>query len=196
MLLVLLEKLSFRHERYVCLKLLSRNLGWKKHRLVHSSNAMMTKKIEDMVKNIKDTMNVRQEVSVAYFYYSHFLLQSIKKILSLHWCLSNCQAQGQASTPKVKKPAFGKQKVAGQQIVIQIPSVEDLLKESEVDKGEEGILLKEINSKIESDQTKLMEEIKKIKDLQLQNNEDLKKIVAEHSILSKMYNEIKKQGPN
>ena len=80
--------------------------------------------------------------------------------------------------------------------MIQIPSVEDLLKESEVDKGEKGILLKEINSKIESDQTKLMEEIKKIKDLQLQNNEDLKKIVAEHSILSKMYNEIKKQGPN
>jgi len=58
--------------------------------------------------------------------------------------------------------------VAGQQIVIQIPSVEDLLKESEVDNGEEGILLKEINSKIEFDQTKLMEEIKKIKDLQLQ----------------------------
>ena len=78
--------------------------------------------------------------------------------------------------------------------MIQIPSVEDLLKESEVDKGEEGILLKEINSKIESDQTKLMEEIKKIKDLKLENNEDLKKIVAEHSILSKMYNEIK-TGP-
>ena len=76
-------------------------------------------------------------------------------------------------------------------MVIEIPSVEDLLKESEVDKGEEGILVKEINSKIESDQTKLMEEIKKIKDLQLQNNEDLNKIVAEHSILSKMYNEIK-----
>jgi len=53
--------------------------------------------------------------------------------------------------------------VAGQHIVIEIPSVEDLLKESEVDKGEEGILVKEINSKIESDQTKLMEEIKKNK---------------------------------
>ena len=78
--------------------------------------------------------------------------------------------------------------------MIQIPSVEDLLKESEVDKGEEGILLKEINNKIESDQTKLIEEIKKIKDLQLQNNEDLKKIVAEHSILSKMYNEIKNRA--
>ena len=48
-------------------------------------------------------------------------------------------------------------------MVIEIPSVEDLLKESEVDKGEEGILVKEINSKIESDQTKLMEEIKKNK---------------------------------
>ena len=69
--------------------------------------------------------------------------------------------------------------------------MEDLLKESEVDKGEEGILLKEINSKIESDQTMLMDKFKKIKDLQLQNNEDLKKIVAEHSILSQMYNEIK-----
>ena len=78
--------------------------------------------------------------------------------------------------------------------MIQIPSVEDLLKESEVDKGEEGILVKEINSKIESDQAMLMEEIKKIKDLQLQNNEDLKKIVAEHSILSKMYNEIKNRA--
>jgi len=78
--------------------------------------------------------------------------------------------------------------------VIQISSVEDLLKESEVDKGDEGILLKEINSKIESDQAMLMEEIKKIKDLELENNEDLKKIVAEHSILSKMYNEIK-TGP-
>ena len=43
--------------------------------------------------------------------------------------------------------------------MIQISSVEDLLKESEVDKGEEGILLKEINSKIESDQAMLMEEI-------------------------------------
>jgi hypothetical protein len=74
------------------------------------------KKIENLVKNIKDTMNVRQEVSVACFYYSHFLLQSIKKILSLHWCISDCQAQGQAaqgqaSTPKVNKLASGKQKV-------------------------------------------------------------------------------------
>jgi len=57
--------------------------------------------------------------------------------------------------------------VAGQQIVIEVPSVEDLLKESEVDKGEEGILLKEINNKIESDQAMLMQKVKKIKDLQL-----------------------------
>ena len=78
--------------------------------------------------------------------------------------------------------------------MIEVPSVEDLLKESEVDKGEEGILLKEINNKIESDQAMLMEEIKKIKDLELENNEDLKKIVAEHSILSKMYNEIKNRA--
>jgi len=68
------------------------------------------KKIEDMVKNIKDTMNVRQEVSVACFYYSHFLLQSIKKILSLHWCLSDCQAQGQASTPQSKETSSRKAK--------------------------------------------------------------------------------------
>ena len=40
--------------------------------------------------------------------------------------------------------------------MIEIPYMEDLLKESEVDKGEEGILLKEINSKIESDQAMLM----------------------------------------
>ena len=78
--------------------------------------------------------------------------------------------------------------------MIEVPSVEDLLKESEVDKGEEGILVKEINSKIESDQAMLMEEIKKIKDLELENNEDLKKIVAEHSILSKMYNGIKNRA--
>ena len=78
--------------------------------------------------------------------------------------------------------------------MIEVPSVEDLLKESEVDKGEEGILLKEINNKIESDQAMLMQKVKKIKDLQLQNNEDLKKIVAEHSILSKMYNEIKNRA--
>ena len=78
--------------------------------------------------------------------------------------------------------------------MIEVPSVEDLLKESEVDKGEEGILLKEINNKIESDQAMLMQKFKKIKDLQLQNNEDLKKIVAEHSILSKMYNEIKNRA--
>ena len=51
--------------------------------------------------------------------------------------------------------------------MIQISSVEDLLKESEVDKGEEGILVKEINSKIESDQAMLMQKVKKIKDLQL-----------------------------
>jgi len=51
--------------------------------------------------------------------------------------------------------------------VIEVPSVEDLLKESEVDKGEEGILLKEINNKIESDQAMLMQKVKKIKDLQL-----------------------------
>jgi len=55
--------------------------------------------------------------------------------------------------------------VAGQQIVIEVPSVEDLLKESEVDKGEEGILLKEINNKIESDQAMLMQKVKKIKDI-------------------------------
>ena len=43
--------------------------------------------------------------------------------------------------------------------MIEVPSVEHLLKESEVDKGEVGILLKEINNKIESDQAMLMEEI-------------------------------------
>ena len=47
--------------------------------------------------------------------------------------------------------------------MIEIPSVEDLLKESEVDKGEEGILVKEINSKIESDQAMLMQKVKKNK---------------------------------
>jgi hypothetical protein len=50
--------------------------------------------------------------------------------------------------------------VAGQQIVIEVPSVEDLLKESEVDKG---ILLKEINNKIESNQAMLMQKVKKNK---------------------------------
>ena len=48
--------------------------------------------------------------------------------------------------------------------MIEVPSVEDLLKESEVDKG---ILLKEINNKIESNQAMLMQKVKKIKDLQL-----------------------------
>jgi hypothetical protein len=61
------------------------------------------------------------------------------------------------------------------------------VKGSAVDKGEKGILLKEISSKIESDQA-MMQEIGKIKDLQLQN---LKKIVEKHSSLSKLYNEIK-----
>jgi len=50
--------------------------------------------------------------------------------------------------------------VAGQQIVIEVPSIEDLLKESEVDKG---ILLKEINNKIESNQAMLMQKVKKNK---------------------------------
>jgi hypothetical protein len=61
------------------------------------------------------------------------------------------------------------------------------VKGSAVDKGEKGILLKEISSKIESDQA-MMQEIGKIKDLQLQN---LKKIVEKLSSLSKLYNEIK-----
>ncbi|KAG2537613.1 hypothetical protein PVAP13_9NG306173 [Panicum virgatum] len=80
------------------------------------------KKIENLVKNIKDTMNVRQEVNIV------FTLVAFQ--------IAKHEAKPQPS--KVKKPASRKQK-----------------------------------------------------DLQLQNNEDLKKIVAEHSILSKMYNEIK-----
>lgn len=56
-----------------------------------------------------------------------------------------------------------------------------------VHKDEEGILLKEMKSS----QDKLMAEIK---ELQLKNDENLQKIVDEHSYLSNLYSEIKRRS--
>lgn len=75
---------------------------------------------------------------------------------------------------------------AFQDHIIEIASVQHFLNESEVDKDEEGILLKEMKSC----QDKLMEALK---ELQIKNNENLKKIAEEHSYLSKMYKEIKRR---
>jgi hypothetical protein len=81
--------------------------------------------------------------------------------------------------------------VTGKQLVIEIPSVEELLKESGLPKDAQGILLKELNRKMESDRAELIQQIGKIQDLQL---EHLNKIVQEHSDLSKLYDEIKNRA--
>lgn len=65
--------------------------------------------------------------------------------------------------------------------IIEIPSVQHFLKESEVEKDDEGMLLIEMNNY----QAQLIEKFKQ------QQNKKLKSIVAEHSFLSKMYSKIK-----
>ncbi|KXG29993.2 hypothetical protein SORBI_3004G120400 [Sorghum bicolor] len=94
----------------------------------------------------------------------------------------------------VQKPASRKQKVVplpatkgpSKNLEVRTRTSTSLRFYHEVDKDEEGILLKEMKSC----QDKLMEALK---EHQIKNNENLKKIAEEHSYLSKMYKEIKRR---
>ncbi|OQU84777.1 hypothetical protein SORBI_3004G120200, partial [Sorghum bicolor] len=129
-------------------------------------------------------MNLRQEVCEACFYYSNFVLQ--KPIVVKH--------KDNIVKKPVQKPASRKQKVVplpatkgpSKNLEVRTRTSTSLRFYHEVDKDEEGILLKEMKSC----QDKLMEALK---ELQIKNNENLKKIAEEHSYLSKMYKEIKRR---
>ena len=78
--------------------------------------------------------------------------------------------------------------MTGDSIVFNFPSVQVLV---EGCGGNEGnILSRELDNKMRCHRSAMMAEFQKIQNLQLQHNEDLKKIVAEHCSLSEIYKHI------
>ncbi|RLM61908.1 hypothetical protein C2845_PM14G00460 [Panicum miliaceum] len=79
----------------------------------------------------------------------------------------------------------------GQQIVIEFPSVKDLVEEcGDNEEGEKNILVRELNTQFKCYESKMMVEFVKIKNLMRGQNGELKKIVARDSSLSKFYKHI------
>ncbi|KAL6911430.1 hypothetical protein ACP4OV_000235 [Aristida adscensionis] len=102
------------------------------------------KKTEKLVKGMKGTLNSPQEVT-------KYKVNIVKKPASGKQKVP--QGTGKGKQPPSKNLQVSKQ-------IIEIPSLQHLLKESEVEKDEEGILLIEMNSY----QAKFMEELEKLKD--------------------------------